>query len=88
MFIFGPRPLTIYMIERIIIRNYSQGDEEYGTANCITSNNLKVLTTILLHKKFLQQIEEDHTYLIFKYSVLTNGTIKLGPQSDVSLYTC
>ena len=85
-FIFqGPLPMTVYVLEDVMLRQYASGGQ-YGTAFCTTSpQDYKKIIPLIVNEKNLSTVKEDKSFVLLKYIVLQDGTIKIGQQTVVSI---
>ncbi|XP_061190016.1 uncharacterized protein LOC133197843 [Saccostrea echinata] len=77
----GPLPITIYVVEDVLQRKYSNGGV-YGTTYATTSaNDFRSITALISHEKHLPLLQCGKTYIALKYMSLQDGSIKLGQQT-------
>ena len=77
--------MTVYVLEDVMLRQYASGGQ-YGTAFCTTSpQDYKKNTPLIVNKKNLLTVKEDKSFVLLKYIVLQDGTVKIGQQTVVSI---
>lgn len=80
----GPLPITIFVVEDVLERKYSNGDV-YGTSYAASSvNQYSNISPIIIHEKHMGVLKKDKSFILMKYVTLQDGTLKFGIQSVVS----
>nr|XP_022309760.1 uncharacterized protein LOC111115353 isoform X2 [Crassostrea virginica] len=79
----GPLPITLFVLEDMMVRSYSNGGQ-YGTTYVVSSNSeFKTITSVIVHEKHLAAIKPNRAYLLMKYLLLQDGTIKVSQNTMV-----
>ena len=77
--------MTVYVLEDVMLSQYASGGQ-YGTTFCTTSpQDYKKITPLIVNEKNLSTVKEDKSFVLLKYIVLQDGTVKIGQQTVVSI---
>lgn len=77
----GPLPITIFVVEDVLERKYSNGGI-YGTSYAASSvNQYGSISPIIIHEKHMGVLKKDKSFILMKYVTLQDGTLKIGIQS-------
>ncbi|XP_062610877.1 uncharacterized protein LOC134272683 isoform X2 [Saccostrea cucullata] len=76
--------MTMFVLEDVVTRRYANGEQSYGTSWMVSSDtNYKTLKQVIVHEKHLKMLKKMTAFLVVRYTLLEDGTVKLGQQTVV-----
>eukprot|EP00105_Crassostrea_gigas_P010405 XP_011425676.2 PREDICTED: uncharacterized protein LOC105327078 [Crassostrea gigas] len=80
----GPKPITMFVLEDLVVRKYATGEQTFGTSWMLSSDSgFESLKQVIVHEKHIKVLKKMSAYVVIRYTALEDGTLKIGQQTVV-----